>query len=135
MSKNYSNSGSLKRLEEIGLSFDKDMKLTIDNAKFSEVFKGSSSDVTALLDTGMGEINNLLARYTGSSGYLSKSLTSIDNQRKDYDQRITKYNDVLTMRKQVLYKQYMEYQTQLADLGRTAQMFGINLGSNVNTSG
>jgi flagellar hook-associated protein 2 len=135
MSKNYSNSGSFKRLEELGLSFDKEMKLTIDSAKFSEAFKGSPSDATAILDAAMGEINNLLARYTGSAGYLSKSLTSIDNQRKDYDQRITKYNDVLTMRKQVLYKQYMEYQTQLADLGRTAQMFGIDLGSNVNTSG
>jgi flagellar capping protein FliD len=135
MSRSYSNSGSFKRLEEIGLSFDKDMKLTFDSAKFSEAFKNNPADVTALLDVGMGEINNVLARYTGSSGYLSKSLTSIENQRKDYDQRITKYNDVLTMRKQVLYKQYMEYQTQLADLGRTAQMFGINLGSNVNTSG
>lgn len=135
MSKGYSNGGSFKRLEEIGLSFDKDMKLTFDSAKFSEAFKNSTSDVSALLDAGMGEVNSVLARYTGSSGYLSKSLTSIDDQRKDYDQRITKYNDVLTMRKQVLYKQYMEYQIQLADLGRTAQMFGIDLGSNVNTSG
>jgi flagellar capping protein FliD len=135
MSKSYSNGGSFKRLEEIGLSFDKDMKLTFDSAKFSDAFKNSTSDVSAVLDAGMGEINSLLARYTGSSGYLSKSLTSIDGQRKDYDQRITKYNDVLTMRKQVLYKQYMEYQIRLADLGRTAQMFGIDLGSNVNTSG
>jgi flagellar capping protein FliD len=135
MSRSYNNSGNFKRLEEIGLSFDKDMKLTFDSAKFSEAFKSNTADVTALLEVGMGEINNVLARYTGSSGHLTKSLTSIENQRKDYDQRITKYNDVLTMRKQVLYKQYMEYQTQLADLGRTAQMFGINLGSNVNTSG
>ena len=135
MSRSYSNSGSFKRLEEIGLSFDKDMKLTFDGAKFTEAFKSNTSDVSALLDAGMDEINSLLARYTGSSGYLSKSLTSIDNQRKDYDQRITKYNESLTTRKQALYKQYLEYQSQLADLGRTAQMFGINLGSNVNTSG
>jgi hypothetical protein len=51
-----------------------------------------------------------------------------------YDQRIAKYNASLTMRKQSLYNQYMGYQTQLADLGRTAQMFGISLGSNVDTS-
>jgi hypothetical protein len=38
------------------------------------------------------------------------------------------------MRKLSLYNQYIEYQSQLADLGRTAQMFGINLGSNVDTS-
>jgi len=135
MSRRYSNSGSFRSLEEIGLSFDKDMKLTFDSAKFGEAFKSHTADVNVLLDAGLGEINNLLARYTGSSGYLSKSLTSIDNQRKDYDQRITKYNDSLNLRKQALYKQYLEYQTQLADLGRTAQMFGIDLGSNVNTSG
>jgi flagellar hook-associated protein 2 len=135
MSRSYPNSGSFKRLEEVGLSFDKDMKLTFDAAKFSEALKSQTSDVTALLDAGMGEINKLLSRYTGSSGFLSKSLASIESQQKDYDQRISKYNSALTVRKQALYNQYMEYQTQLADFGRTAQMFGINLGSNVNTSG
>lgn len=134
MNRSYSNSGSYKRLEEIGLSFDKDLKLTFDSAKFSEALKNHTSDVTALLDTGMGEINNVLSRFTGSSGYLSKSLTSIDSQRKTYDQRIGKYNDSLMMRKQSLYNQYLEYQNQLADMGRTALMFGIDLGSNVDTS-
>jgi flagellar capping protein FliD len=79
-------------------------------------------------------MNDLLSRYTGSNGYISKSLGSIDSQRKTYDQRIEKYNASLTMRKQALYNQYLEYQNQLADLGRTAQMFGIDLGSNVNAS-
>ncbi len=39
------------------------------------------------------------------------------------------------MRKQALYNQYLEYQAQLVELGNTATMFGIDLGSNVNTSG
>jgi flagellar capping protein FliD len=135
MSRSYSNNGSFKRLEDIGLSFDKDMKLTIDSAKFSDAFTNHTADVNALLDVAMGDINSLLSRYTGSSGYLSNSLTSIDNQQKSYDQRIAKYNDALAMRKQALYKQYLEYQNQLADLGRTAMMFGIDFGSNVDTSG
>jgi flagellar hook-associated protein 2 len=135
LNRSYTNSGSFRRLEQIGLSFDKDMKLAFDSAKFGEAFKNNTADVTALLDAGMGEMNNLLSRYAGSRGYLSRSLASIENQQKDYDQRIGKFNDALIVRKQVLYKQYMEYQTQLADLGYTAQMFGIDLGSNVNTSG
>ncbi len=135
MNRVNTNSGTYKRLEEIGLSFDKDMKLTFDGAKFSDALTNHTSDVTALLDTAMGGINDLLSHYTGSNGILSKSLSSIDSQRKSYDQRIEKYNASITMRKQSLYKQYMEYQTQIADLGRTAQMFGIDLGSNVNTSG
>jgi lipase chaperone LimK len=82
----------------------------------------------------MGGINTVLSRFTGSNGILSKSLTSIDSQRQTYEQRIDKYNASLTLRKQALYNQYLEYQTQLADLGRTAVMFGINLGSNVDTT-
>ncbi len=135
MTRSYSNSGSYRRFEEIGLSFDKDLKLTFDSAKFREAFENRTADVNALLDAGMGEINSLLSRYTGSNGILSRSLNSVEDQRKAYDQRIEKYNHSLTMRKQALYTQYMEYQNQLADLGRTAQMFGINLGSNVDASG
>jgi flagellar capping protein FliD len=134
MNRSYTNSGSYKRLEDIGISFDDNLKLTFDSNKFSDALKNHAADTTALLDTAMGGINDLLSHYTGSNGYLSQSLTSMDNQRNSYDQRIAKYNDTLNMRKQALYKQYMDYQSQLADLGRTAQMFGINLGSNVDTS-
>jgi flagellar hook-associated protein 2 len=135
MSRSYANSGSLKRFEDIGISFDKDMKLTVDSSKFSEALKNNTSSVTALLDTGMGEINTLLSRYTGSSGVITRTLSSIESQGKEYDQRITKYNAALDIRKQVLYNQYMEYQSQLVDLGNTAAMFGIDLGSTLDTSG
>jgi len=135
MSRSYSNSGSFKRFEDIGLSFDKDMKLTIDSAKFSEALKNNISSVTALLDAGMGEINTVLSRYTGTSGMLTRSLSSIESQSKEFDQRISKYNAALDLRKQTLYNQFMEYQAQLVDLGNTATMFGIDLGSTVNTSG
>lgn len=135
MSRSYTNTGNYKRLEEVGLSFDKDMKLTLDSTKFSDAIKNNKADVTALLDAGMGEMNTMLSRYTGTSGLLTKSLSSFETQSKDYDQRIAKYNASLEIRKQSLYNQYIEYQAQLVDLGNTATMFGINLGSNVNTSG
>lgn len=135
MSRNYSNSGSFKRFEEIGLSFDKDMKLTLDGSKFTEAFKNNPADVTALMDQGMGEINTMLSGYTGTSGLLTRTLNSIETQGKGYDQRISKYNASLELRKQTLYNQYLEYQAQLVDLGNTAIMFGIDLGSNVNKSG
>jgi flagellar hook-associated protein 2 len=127
VSRSQKNSGNYSRLEEIGLSFDKDMKLTFDSSKFAEVLKSNTSDVKALLDTGMGEINTMLSRYTGTSGTLTRTLSSIEAQGKDYDLRISKYTASLEMRKQALYNQYMEYQTQLAELGNTATMFGIDL--------
>ena len=135
MSRSYTNSGALKRFEDIGLSFDKEMKLTFDSNKFSDVLKDNTADVMTLLDTGMGELNTMLSRYTGSSGLIPRTLSSIELQGKEYDQRISKYNAALETRKQTLYNKYMEYQAQLVDLGNTATMFGINLGSNVNTSG
>ena len=134
MNRSHSNSGTYKRLEEIGISFDDNMQLNFDSEKFSEALKNHTADTTALLDAAMGGINDVLSSYTGSSGYITQSLSSIDEQGKTYDQRIEKYNASLTMRKEALYKQYLDYQSQLADLGRTALMFGINLGSNVDTS-
>jgi flagellar hook-associated protein 2 len=135
LSRNYSNSGTLKNFSEIGLSFDADMKLVLDSSKFSEALKTRTSDVTALLDTGLGELNSVVSRYAGSGGFLSNSLTSIDTQRTSYDRLITKYNDNLTVRKKSLYNQYLSYQNQIADYGRTAQMFGIITGTTTNTSG
>jgi flagellar hook-associated protein 2 len=135
MSRGYVNSGSFKRFEDIGLSFDKDMKLTLDSAKFSDALQNNTSSVTALLDAGMGEINAILSRYTGSSGLLTRTLTSIESQSKEYDQRISRYNAALELRKTALYNQYMEYQSQLVELGNTAAMFGIDLGSALDTSG
>jgi len=135
MSRSYSNSGSLKRFEEIGLSFDKDMKLTFDSGKFTTALNGNMADVAALLDAGMGSINTMLSSYNGTSGLISRTLDSISSQSKEYDQRILKYNNSLTSRKEALYNQYLQYQAQLVELGNTATMFGIDLGSNVNTSG
>lgn len=134
MARSVTNGGAYKRLEDIGLSFDKDMKLTLDSTKFNDALKNHASDVTALLDTAMGGVNDVLSRYTGSSGMLSRSLSSIDSQRKSYDQRIDRYNSSITLRKEALYKQYMEYQTQLVNLGNTATIFGIDLGSKIDTS-
>ncbi len=135
MGRSHSNSGSYSHFEDIGLSFDKDMKLALDSAKFSEALKNNKSDVTALLDTGMSTINTVLSGYTGSSGLVTRTLTSIDSQTKEYDQRIAKYNAFLETRKQSLYNQYVGYQTQLVELGNTALMFGIDIGSVLNKSG
>ncbi len=129
-----SNSGSFKNFSDIGLTFDKDMKLTLDSAKFSDALKNNASDVTALLDSGLGALNTIVSRYAGETGSLAASLKTFDSQRSDYDRRIAKLNDSLTIRKTSLYNQYMNYQNQIADYGRTAQMFGIITGSNTNTS-
>ena len=135
LNRNITNSGSFKNLSEIGITFDKDMKLTLDSTKFSDALKNHKSDVTALLDTGMGDLNTLVSRFAGSSGSLANTLTSIDDQRKNYDKRIAKYNENLTVRKQTLYNQYLGFQTQIADYGRTAEWLGMFTGTTTDSSG
>lgn len=141
MNRSYSNTGSFKRLDEIGLSFDKDMKLTFDSAKFTDALKNHPTDLTALMDAGLGEVNTLLSRYSGTTGMLTRSLSSVDEQRTIYDKRITKYTEAQTARKQVLFDLYLGYQNQLADYGYQSQIFnaityGTNTtGTTVNTSG
>jgi len=129
------NSGSFKNFAEIGISFDKDMRLTLDSSKFSDALKNHASDVTALLDTGLGDLHSLVSRYAGSKGSLASTLTTIEDQRKSYDKRIAKYNENLTIRKQTLYNQYLGFQTQIADYGRTAEWLGMLTGTNISSSG
>jgi len=129
MNSNFSNSGSLKNLSEIGLSFDKDMKLTLDSTKFSDALKNNRTNVVALLDAGMGSVNSVVSNYTGANGAISNTLKSIDVQRTNYDNRIAKYNTAIAKRKETLYNQYLGYQNQLAEYGYTAQWFGILYGS------
>jgi flagellar hook-associated protein 2 len=127
VNKNATNSGSFTSLANIGLSYDKDMKLTLDATKFAAALKSNSGDVTALLDSAMGNFNTLLTRYAGSKGSVQSSMASMDTQIKTYDQRISKYTESLTSRRQALIDQYFTYQNQLADLGNQAMMFGISL--------
>jgi flagellar hook-associated protein 2 len=134
INRNITNSGSFKNFAEIGISFDKDMKLTLDNTKFGDAFKNHKTDVTALLDTGLGELNTLVSRFAGSKGSLANTLTTIEDQRKSYDKRIAKYNENLTIRKQTLYNQYLGFQTQIADYGRTAEWLGMITGTNISIS-
>jgi len=143
--RSYDNSGSFKRLSDIGLSLDKNLKLTIDNAKFSAALLNHSTDVNALLDTAMGSFNTVLNGYSGTSGALQKSINSIDDLKKTYDSRIGRYTDSITTRKQNLYNTYMDMQTQLVEMNYQSNMLNIMLygtsttssstGTSLNTSG
>jgi len=134
MNNNYINTGSFKNFSDIGLSFDKDLKLTFDSTKFSNALKNNRSDVTALLDKGLGEINTLVSSYTGSKGSLTTMLSSINEQSQNYTNRIAKYNENLTKRKETLYNQYLGYQNQIVEYGYTAQWFSIITGTTTDTS-
>jgi len=122
-----SNSGSFTRLADIGLSFDSNMKLTLDSTKFTDAIKNKGSDLTALMDAAMGQFNTTISTYSGSSGSLQDSMKSMDDQIKSLDTRIAKHNELLFSRKVALVDQYQAMQSQLVEIGYEAQMFGISL--------
>jgi len=145
-SRSYTNTGSFKSLADIGLTMDKDMKLTLDSAKFNAAMQDHSADMTALLDTAMGQFDTVLNTYTSSSGALQKSLDSIDGQKKMYDSQIARYNTSLTARKKSLYDKYIGMQTQLVEMNFQSNMMNLLLygtststnttsGTSVNTTG
>lgn len=127
MSSQYSNSGALRMLEDIGISFDDSLKLKLDASKFEEAYSSDPSSVTALLDAAMGRFENSITGYAGSDGSLQKNITTLDGQLEQFDQRISRYNSSLAMRESALVKYYTQMQVQLAELGSQAQMFGIDL--------
>jgi flagellar hook-associated protein 2 len=131
---NSLNSGSFKNLADIGLTFDKDLKLTLDSSKFSEALKNHSTDVAALLDVAMDKFNTTLSQHTGSTGSLQSSLTSMEGQLKTYEQRITKHNEALNTRKKSLIDQYTQMQDMLANMGRDAQFLNLTLGTTIDFS-
>ena len=127
MNRSYTNSGSLKQLGDIGLSFDKDLKLNFDAAAFETALKGSPSDVKALLDTAMGAVEKMISSYTGTSGSLQRSMNSMDEQVQQFDQRIERYNASLKLRETTLINQYTQMQVLLAEYGNTATELGIDI--------
>ena len=134
LTRSVTNLGSFKSFADIGLSFDSNMSLKLDSTKFVAALKNNASDLTTLLDAGMGQYNTLLSRYAGSKGFVQSSLTSIDGQIKGYNQQIAKYTESLTTRRKGLIDQYFQYQSQLADIGYEGQMFGLNLNGSTSTS-
>lgn len=123
----YSNAGSLKSLNDVGISFDKDMKLTLDSAKFEDALKNKTIDLTAILDKALTRIDKTISVYTGSTGSLQNSLKGMDDETKRIEQRINTYQNHFNSRQMTLINQYAQMQSTLAELGTQAKMFGIDL--------
>ncbi len=127
MSARADNAGSFKRLSDIGISFDKNLVMTVDNTKLQDALTNHASDLSALLDTVMGKFNTTLSSFTGGTGSLQRNLSSMDTQTKNFTQRMTSYQKTLDSRKKSLINEYLTMQSELANLGSQAQSYGFNI--------
>lgn len=111
----HTNSGTLRRLTELGLELDSSLKLTIKDAnKLQEQLTSNRNNVVALLDTVMSRVEGYLAQFTGTAGYVTRATRSLENQLKDTNTQISRENTRLTTRQEALTMQFAAVQTQLS---------------------
>jgi len=135
----YTNSGQYKRLSDIGITMDSDLKVSVsDSSKLSTALSTNFNDVKALLDSVMGGIENKLGSFTGTNGYVNKSITTATKQMTSLDSQITTWNNRLTKRQEYLVQQYLELQNQLTSLSyesQTISAINSSMSSLLDTSG
>mgnify|MGYP000949468333 FL=1 len=117
-------------LSDIGLSIGDDLKVSIsDSAALENALTNHESDVNALFDSILGEMDSTLGRFLGTSGYMSQSIRNLDAQITDMGVDITNLTERLTDREASLYQQYGEMQATLNSLSSTYSLFSSIYGS------
>lgn len=126
----FANDGSLDSLREIGLTVSDSLEVTIsDQDLLQEALQDNFSDVGALLDSVIGEIDNQLSRFTGSGGYMTSAIENLDSHLSELSSDINDYEDRLEDRELYLFNKYAEMQSQLTSLQLSSQMW-----SSINSS-
>lgn len=124
------NSGSLKWLNEIGLSMNDSFQASIrDASKLESALANNRQDVTRLLDGLMNKLDTSLSRYTGSSGIMQSMAQSLDMQFQSTKTRIDTLSTRLTAREEALYKQFGEVQAQLISMSYMSSQLNSVYGS------
>jgi flagellar hook-associated protein 2 len=112
------NSGSLSKLRDIGITLDENNKAVIsDSTKLENALTNKFSDVKSLLDSVMGTIYNKLSRYSGStSGYITSAISSTQKEMDNANNSITDMSARLKVKQQQLIDQYASAQTTITML-------------------
>lgn len=112
------NSGTLKKLRDIGITLDdKNQAVISDSSKLENALTNNFNNVKTLLDDVMGTINNKLSRYSGStSGYINTAIKSTQKQMDDANNSITEMNARLAVKRQQLIDQYAAAQATIEAL-------------------
>ena len=121
-------------LSDIGISFSAINGLSVDSSKLDEKLEKNLDSVKKLFSSETG-VSNFLAESIkpalGSSGYIANVQNSINSDISRLSERITSTNERIDKSADVLRKQYMQLQLQMASLINTQASFLNSL----NTSG
>lgn len=102
---------------QAGISIDKDGTLTFDKAKFTTNYGKDSASVQKVVNdvaTKLGQVaDNATDPNTGS---ITARINGEQANIKDYSDRITQFNDRMTLRQQALSAQFNAMETMLSNL-------------------
>ncbi len=107
----YSGTGSLQSLSELGIEFQRDGTLTLNDAKFSEMAKTHLADAATLIGGtasrpgAFDAVSSLLDSYMGPDGLLPSTQTRLDDQTRNLASRVTALQNRLAVRRVQLQQQ------------------------------
>ncbi len=127
-----SNDGSFSTMREIGLTINDSLQAVIsDQDLFEDALTNHYEDLTALVDSVVGQIDSRLSRYTGSGSYMDSAIDNLGSQLSDLNYDIDEEEDALDDREIYLQTKYAELQSQLANMQYTQQLWsGISSSMN-----
>ena len=127
-----SNDGSFSTLREIGLTINDSLQAVIsDQDLFEDALTNHYEDLTALVDSVVGQIDSRLSRYTGSGSYMDSAIDNLGSQLSDLNYDIDEEEDALDDKEIYLQTKYAELQSQLATMQYTQQLWsGISSSMN-----
>lgn len=115
--------GEFDNLREIGIIIDDNLRATIDDSDaLDDALINNFDDTTQLFDSLMQEVDTMLGRFTGVSGYLNSAKESLETQltdvNSDIDNMVTRLNEKQTS----LIYQYAQLQSQMYQMQYTQQI-------------
>jgi flagellar capping protein FliD len=132
-----SNSGRYAYLSEVGLELSSDGTLSFDEDTFDSAVTGYPDDVQKLFqgDTGTsGAFNSLksvLSNLDGSAGLIKTARDSIKTTIDRFDDRISRQQNMLELRRKELMKQYAaadEAMSRLSQLSSSISNLNRSIG-------
>jgi flagellar hook-associated protein 2 len=110
----FTNSGSFRRMSDLGLTVDTNFHITIsDSTKLEKALNDDRTNATSLLDQVMTSVESTLGRYTSTSGYMTSVSKAADRNLTDTKAQITTMTARLTARQQALYTQFANAQSAI----------------------
>lgn len=120
--------GSLSRLGDLGISFDREGKLSLtDAARLESALTDKQSQVEAIFNSAAGVATRLESRlsdFLGTTGVLAQERNLLNSQDKNFKTRIARIDSTLEKREIQLRRQYSQLLEMAANL--TAQQNTLN---------